>query len=71
MTPEQYDMDKVYSYHPPHPENAAKFVAMRDEGRKMAELVMQHCPVSRERDIALTKIEEAIMWANAAIARQD
>lgn len=27
------------------------------------------CPDSRELSLAITKLEEAIMWANASIAR--
>lgn len=27
------------------------------------------CPSSRERSLAMTKLEEAVMWANSAIAR--
>jgi len=33
--------------------------------------VLQVAPDSRERSLALTKIEEAVFWANAAIAREE
>jgi len=29
------------------------------------------CPDSREKSVAITKLEESIMWANAAIARNE
>ena len=29
------------------------------------------CPDSREKSLAITKIEESVMWANAAIARRE
>ena len=29
------------------------------------------CPESRELDNAITALEQAVMWANAAIARQE
>ena len=36
----------------------------------MANQFALHCPESREASLAITKLEEAIMWANAAIARR-
>lgn len=33
--------------------------------------LIQHCPPSYELDIALTRLEEVVMWANAAIARNE
>ena len=37
----------------------------------MANLINKQCPDSREKSTAITKIEEAVMWANAAIARNE
>lgn len=37
----------------------------------MALAVMQVAPEGRERSLALTKIEEAVMWANTGIAREE
>lgn len=31
-------------------------------------VIMENCPQSRQRDIALQKLEEVAMWANKAIA---
>lgn len=31
-------------------------------------VIMENCPKSRQREIALQKLEEAAMWANKAIA---
>lgn len=35
------------------------------------ELVSATGPMSREQSLAITKLEEAMFWANAAIARGD
>ena len=34
-----------------------------------AEIIQNLSPESREQSIALTKLEEVVFWANAAIAR--
>ena len=39
--------------------------------RELAELIEACCPDSREKSLAHTKVEEAAMWANAAIARNE
>jgi len=36
-----------------------------------AQELCRFCPDSRERSLALTKLEEAVSWANAAIARNE
>jgi hypothetical protein len=32
---------------------------------------VEHTPESREQSLALTNLEQAVMWANAAIARRE
>lgn len=34
-------------------------------------LIFESCKGSREYSLAITKLEEAVMWANAAIARNE
>jgi hypothetical protein len=36
-----------------------------------AQFVDRICPDGREKSTAITKLEEAMFWANAAIARQE
>ncbi len=38
---------------------------------KLAQYVLALTPESREQSLAVTKLEEAMMWANAAIARNE
>ena len=38
--------------------------------RDVAEVVDQTCPDGREKSLAWTHLEEAMFWANAAIARE-
>ena len=41
----------------------------RDEAKKLAATILELCPESRERSVALTELETAVFWANASVAR--
>lgn len=59
-----------HTYHsPPSEAEALKHQIVRDVTAKCALDLISLCPVSRELSIALTKMEEAMTWANAALAR--
>jgi hypothetical protein len=60
-----------FTYHPPKGDQPGRYEAIRSHGIQLAELVDLECPESREKSLALTRIEEAVMWANAAIARRE
>lgn len=68
------DIDRVarnfrwYGVHTP--ENRDAMDQLRERFRDIADIVIDATPVGRERSLALTHIEEASMWAIAAIARQ-
>jgi hypothetical protein len=66
-----YDLENIYTYHRPFGNQQERYVELRDAGKDIAQAVLQHCPESTERTLALRKIEEAIMWANASIARNE
>lgn len=38
-------------------------------GKELAYLIDDVCQGSREKSLAMTKLEESVMWANAYIAR--
>ena len=73
MTKEMADIENRFTYHAPKPElnQIERYAAIRDDGRAMALHILEECPASRERSLALTKLEEVVMWANAAIARNE
>jgi len=62
---------KAFTYHAPKDDQPARYVELRANGRELAELMTAMCPPSRELSLALTNLEQAIMWANAAIARNE
>lgn len=60
-----------FTYHPPKDGQPEKYQRIRDKAKDLAYLIDQLCPPSREQSLAMTKLEEAVMWANAGIARSD
>lgn len=65
-----YDLENIYTYHPPVNDNQlTAYAEVRRYAKAMAGYILDVCPISRERSLALTKIEECVGWANAAIAR--
>lgn len=67
----EQDLNNRFTYHPPMPNQIGKFENIRKNARWMVTLFTQMCPKSRELSLAITKIEEAVFWANAAIARNE
>jgi len=62
-------IENNFKYHAPKDGQNDKYLALRSKGKELAYLIDLLCPPSREKSLAMTKIEESIMWANAAIAR--
>lgn len=59
-----------FVYHCPPASVRMDFFLLRNLGKDLASLINDVVPDGREKSLAITKIEEAIMWANAGIARQ-
>lgn len=60
-----------FTYHPPTGEQQVQdFVSIREEAKRFALLINNLVPDGREKSTAISKIEEAVFWANAGIARQ-
>lgn len=58
-----------FTHHPPDEAKKIQHEYIREAALKFARMVDGECPAGREQSLALTKIEEAMFWANAAIAR--
>ena len=44
--------------------------SVRQACRRLADYINESAPDGREKSLAITHVEEAMLWANAAIARQ-
>jgi hypothetical protein len=60
-----------FTYHPPKEGQSEKYETLRSIAKNLAIHILWNCPPSRERSLAQTKLEEAIFWANASIARNE
>lgn len=61
-------IENSFTYHPPKGDQQTKYVTLRDKAKELAHIIVDLTPSSREQSTAITKLEEAIMWANKAIA---
>ena len=64
-------IEKVFTYHAPKGNQPERYTEIRDVAKNFALLIDQHCPNSREKSLSMTKLEECVMWANAAVARNE
>jgi hypothetical protein len=62
-------IENNFSYHAPKEGQPEKYEALRSLAKGLAVAFDELCPNSREKSVAMTKLEEAVMWANASIAR--
>jgi hypothetical protein len=62
-------IENNFTYHAPKGDQLARYQLIRDTAKKLALLLIDNTPVSREQSLALTQLEDAVMWANASIAR--
>jgi hypothetical protein len=69
MSENRERIEKNFQYHAPKPGQPDIYTDIRRTAKEFALKIDDHCPDSREKTLALTKLEEAVMWANAAIAR--
>lgn len=65
------EIENRFTYHSPKGNQPQRYEAIREKAKDIAHLMNAQCPDSREKSLAFTKLEEAVMWANASIARNE
>lgn len=64
-------IERNFALKSPTGDQVVRSQTIRSEAKSLAVTVEGLCPPSREKSLAMTKLEEAVMWANAAIAREE
>ena len=62
------DVNERFRFHPATPATGPKHEEIRERHRELALWVLANVPNGRERALALTALQEAMMWANAGVA---
>ena len=64
-----YDLAHRFAYHRPGPDKVAAHEAVRARCLELAEFLNANVPDGREKALAITHLEDTMMWSNASIAR--
>jgi len=63
-----FDIDDLFTYHPPKPDQIPRYEAIREAARVFARVLEQNTPSSADQTAAIRKLRECVMTANASIA---
>lgn len=68
--PDRQELDQRFNYHVPGQQSIQQaHETVRQAMKTAASVVCDLVPPGRERSLAITELESAMMWANAGIAR--
>ncbi len=65
----QVQIDNNFKYHAPKAGQPEIYEEIRNKAKELVMLINERAPDGREKSLAITNIEQAVMWANAGIAR--
>lgn len=62
------EIDRRFTYHAPPPNRVRLHEDLRSAFRELAHVLNETLPEGREKSLALTQLQDGLMWANASIA---
>jgi hypothetical protein len=62
------DLENIFSYHAPNPEQLVHYKAVREGALAFAKVLEAHVPDGADKSAALRELRVCVMTANAAIA---
>ena len=57
-----------FQFHPATPATGPMHDLVRAEHRDLAQMILDIVPAGRHQSLALTALQESMMWCNAAVA---
>lgn len=63
-----YDLDHIFTYHPPKDDQPEKYVKIREAAKEFAKIILENTPYSADQSFCIRKIREVTMTANASVA---
>lgn len=64
-------LENDFRYHAPKDDQQERYITIREAAKTLAKVICENSPVSREQSVALTHLDQVVMNANAAIARNE
>lgn len=61
-------IENSFTYHAPKEGQPEVYELLRYRAKELAHLINEYVPDGREKSLAITKLEETVMWANKGIA---
>lgn len=62
------EIENWFTYHAPTEVDQVGYMAIRESAKQLAQVIVNHTPPSADQTVAIRKLREAVMVANAAIA---
>ncbi len=59
---------QFFTYHPPREGQSVRYDKIRKSAAEMAKIILENTPECPDQEEAITRLREAVMFANAAIA---
>ena len=62
------DLENIFTYHAPDKKDLEDYRAIREAAKVFAATILEHSPKCDDQSVAIRKVREAVMSANASIA---
>lgn len=66
----QTELENWFTYHSPSGDQLPRFQNLRTAALTFAKVILENTPPSEDQTVAIRKVREAVMTANASIACQ-
>jgi hypothetical protein len=65
---EKSELDNVFTYHSPKGDQPQRYEKLRNAAKVFAEVILDCTPQCSDQTVAIRKVREAVMTANASIS---